>query len=219
MKQVAGFWLPDGEVDLVPFLESSPRFFKGPTYQVDKLLACLPWIKSFGLSLDVGAHCGLWSRVLVKMFRQVEAFEPVPRHVDCFRLNVPEAKVHSVALGEAEAIRPMKFDFVASGNSAITPLGKIHDQKGEWSIDVAALDGYELNEVNFIKIDCEGFEYFVLKGGEVTIKADCPCILVEQKHGMGSKYDLADTAAVDLLQSWGAKLRFEMSGDYCLSWD
>lgn len=213
MKQVAGFWLPEGEVHLVPFLESSPRFFKGPTYQVDKLLACLPWIKKFGLAVDVGAHCGLWSRVLVKCFKEVDAFEPVSRHAQCFAKNVPEARLHQFALGESRARVAMSVGLKSTGNSSV-------DRNGTQVVEIGALDECEgVGNVDFLKIDCEGFEYFVLKGAEVTIKADLPCILVEQKKGMGSKYGLSDTAAVDLLQSWGAKLRFEMSGDYCLSWD
>lgn len=213
MKQVAGFWLPDGEVDLVPFLEASPRFFKGPTYQVDKLLACLPWIKSFGLALDVGAHCGLWSRVLVRMFRTVDAFEPVPRHVECFLRNVPEAHLHRVALGAGASRVAMRQEIEASGNSAICGDGAL-------VVDVRTIDEFDTGvRVDFIKIDCEGFEKFVLQGGEFRIKASEPCIMVEQKKGMGSKYGLSDLAAVDLLKSWGAKERFDMSGDYCLSWD
>lgn len=213
MKQVAGFWLPDGEVDLVPFLESSPRFFKGPTYQVDKLLHCLPWIKKFDLALDVGAHCGLWSRVLVRMFRSVAAFEPLRRHAECFVKNVPDADLHPFALGESYSRTPMRVDLTASGNSAI-------DKNGTHVVDVMPLDdGAGWHRIDFIKLDCEGFEYFALKGAEQSIKASQPCILVEQKQGMGSKYGLSDLAAVDLLKSWGAKERFDMSGDYCLSWD
>lgn len=212
MKQVAGFWIPDGEVDLVPFLEASPRFFKGPTYQVDKLLACLPWIKKFDLALDVGAHCGLWSRVLVKCFRRVEAFEPVSRHAECFYKNVPDARLHQLALGERRGRLPMSVDATASGNSSM-------HVNGSEVVQVTQLEEFDCGEVNFLKIDCEGFEYFVLKGGEMMIKADRPCVIVEQKKGMGSKYGLSDLAAVDLLKSWGAQERFEMSGDYCLSWD
>lgn len=218
MKQVAGFWLPDGEVDLVPFLEASPRFFKGPTYQVDKLLACLPWIKSFGLALDVGAHCGLWSRVLVRMFRKVEAFEPVPHHIECFLKNVPEATLNTFALGSVRCSVAMKADHPgASGSSCVDQAGSLMVDVN--TIDECDLDGALFDKVDFMKIDCEGFEHFVLKGGEGLIKADQPCIIVEQKQGMGSKYGLDDLAAVDLLKSWGAKERFDMSGDYCLSWD
>lgn len=107
----------------------------------------------------------------------------------------------------------MKVNNSGSGNSAI-------DKKGQLAVDVATLDHWDVGaKVDFLKVDCEGFEYFVMKGAEGVIKPSRPCIIVEQKTGMGSKYGLSDTAAVELLQSWGAKLRFEMSGDYCLSWD
>jgi len=212
MKQVAGFWLPDGEVDLVPFLESSPRFFKGPTYQVDKFLGCLPYIKRFRSAVDVGAHCGLWSRVLVKCFRDLYAFEPLQENWDCFLMNVEGANLHRVALGNQSYRVSMSFNSTASGNSHVDPNGKT-------SVQAEPLDWFGFEDVDFVKIDCEGFEYYVLQGGEDTIRRYKPCILVEQKQGMGAKYGLQDLSGVGLLKSWGAKLRFQMSGDYCLSWD
>lgn len=210
MKKVAGFWLPDHEQHLIPFLESSPRLFKGPTYQIDKFLACLPHIRKFDVALDVGAHCGLWSRVLVRSFAQVIAFEPVQEFRACFQLNVHEAEVFACALGAGPGSAKIETENGSSGNSRVS-------DKGE-DVQVFALDGFGIPEVDFIKIDCEGFEKFVVEGGEQTIRKNKPCVIVEQKKGMGARYGLDDGAAVHLLRDWGAQVRFEMSGDYCLSW-
>jgi hypothetical protein len=46
-----------------------------------------------------------------------------------------------------------------------------------------------------------------------------PCVMVEQKPGRAEKFGLARTEAVTYLQSLGAVLRKEMSGDYLLTWD
>jgi FkbM family methyltransferase len=212
LKQVAGFWLPASERHLVPVLEASPRFFKGPTYQVDKLLACLPYIRRFGVAVDVGAHCGLWSRVLVKMFRQVHAVEPVALHVDCLRRNVPGVEVHQIALGIGVGRVRLATGVESSGDTRVDEGGPIETAQ-------TTLDELGLPKVDFVKIDCEGYEYFVALGGQVTLQRDRPCVIVEQKAGMGERYKLARQSAVDLLKSWGAIERFEMSGDYCLSWD
>ena len=80
------------------------------------------------------------------------------------------------------------------------------------------LDSFALPQIDFLKIDCEGYEYFILKGAEQTVRRDRPCIVVEQKPGKGSMYGLDDRDAVKLLQSWGAELKFEIAGDFCLAW-
>lgn len=214
MKQVAGFWLPDSETHLVPFLESSPHFYKGPTYQLDKLLGCCPFIKKFGHAIDVGAHCGVWSRVLTRMFKTLDAFEPLPKHIECWRKNVvnPNATLHGFALGTRVEKLTMKEETESTGDSAISPNGKI-------LIQVLPLDSLAFKGVDFIKLDCEGYELFALKGGEQTIKRDKPCIIVEQKPGKAQGFGLGQIDAVDLLKSWGAELKFEQSGDYCLAWN
>ncbi len=214
MKQVAGFWLPDSETHLVPFLEKSAQFYKGPTYQVDKFLACLPHVRRFGHAIDVGAHCGLWSRVMVKCFKHLTAFEPLPRHVECWRKNITDrnAVLYELALGNVTNLVGMTEVKDSTGDSHIAPQGSTR-------VKMEMLDACRLPDVDYIKLDCEGFEALALKGGEQTIRRDRPCIMVEQKPGKAKNYELADTEAVDLLKSWGAVMRFCQSGDYCLSWD
>jgi hypothetical protein len=45
-------------------------------------------------------------------------------------------------------------------------------------------------------------------------------MIIEQKqHIMGRNFGTKGTPAVDLVMSWGAKMRRELSGDFILSWD
>lgn len=158
--------------------------------------------------MDVGAHCGLWSKELVRFFKRVEAFEPLPRHAECFRENVPEATLHEVALGDGDGTTGMHL---VEGSSACSWL------EGEGTIPVRRLDDYDLSP-SFLKVDCEGYELFVLRGGEETIKRSKPVIIVEQKPGNAGKYYVGDTEAVIYLVSLGATLQDEIDGDYILSW-
>jgi hypothetical protein len=90
---------------------------------------------------------------------------------------------------------------------------------GEGDIPLERLDTFKLEDVDFIKLDCEGYELFALRGAEETLKRCRPCVIVEQKPGRGQRFGLAERGAVDYLQRLGAKLRKEMSGDFILSWD
>jgi hypothetical protein len=90
---------------------------------------------------------------------------------------------------------------------------------GEGDIEMRTLDSFAWEyPIDFIKLDCEGYELFALRGGEQLLKRWRPCVLVEQKPGRAQKFGLPETGAVDYLIGIGATLRFEKSGDYCLSW-
>jgi ribulose 1,5-bisphosphate carboxylase large subunit-like protein len=78
------------------------------------------------------------------------------------------------------------------------------------------LDSYGLSAVDFIKLDCEGYELFALRGAEETIKRWMPVITVEQKPGHGQQFGLGDTDAVRWLLKRGYKLAQELGGDYIM---
>ena len=147
------------------------------------------------------------------------AFEPIEQHRACFKENVPsgqgcEIELYPVALSRSE--KPLRFA-VTPDSSGATHVKVEDDGVGPQCI-ARTLDSFDLPPVDFLKIDCEGYEYFILEGAERTVRRDRPCIIVEQKPGKGSMYGLDDRQAVALLQSWGAKLKFEIGGDFCLVW-
>lgn len=217
MKQIEGFWLPDAEQHLIPYLESGPRDGAHPSYQLHKLLAAMEFVKAFGVAVDVGAHCGLWSLPLSKRFRIIHAYEPVEAYRECYELNLADTggciiALHAGALGDRDGTVSLHTGPNSTGDTYVK-------DGGEHSSRMVTLDSQNLAGIDFMKIDCEGFEYFVLKGGELTIRRDQPCIIVEQKPGKAKQYNLGDTDAVKLLKSWGAVMRKEISGDFICSWD
>lgn len=212
IKQVGGVWLPEHETHLVEWMKKRNEVVDGKrTYQLHKLTAALGFVKQFRVAVDVGAHCGLWSMHLVKRFAAVAAFEPVALHRECFVRNVKGMYgLHQCALGETPGHVNIHTSNTSSGDSWVD---------GEGHIPLETLDKFALVDVDFIKLDCEGYELFALRGGIDTLKRCHPVVCVEQKPGRAQKFGLAETGAVDFLQSLGAKLRREIGGDYILSWD
>jgi FkbM family methyltransferase len=214
MKQVGGVWLPAHETHLVDWMKKMNQVVDGKlTYQLDKRTEALKWVKNFRTAVDVGGHCGLWSMDLSKRFAQLHAFEPVALHRACWEKNVgiaPGAMLYPCALGETDGMVSIHTANTSSGDSWVN---------GEGDIPLRRLDDFDLQDVDFIKLDCEGYELFALRGGEQTLLRCKPCIIVEQKGGRAQKFGLPETGAVTYLQSLGAKLRNERSGDYILSWD
>lgn len=213
-----GIWLPDDEAHLTAWMDKAGEYVDGKgTYQIKKLRAALARCRSFRTAVDVGAHVGMWTMQLVKQFQMVHSFEPVAAHRECFQLNVierdlidighPRAVLHPCALGDHYGSVRIDTAPTSSGDSRVG---------GDGAIPLRTLDGCDLRFVDFIKLDCEGYEYFALKGGEETIKRDRPTIIVEQKPGRGQQFGLAETAAVDWLESLGYIRSEVMSGDYIM---
>lgn len=215
MLQCRGVWLPDGEEHLVMMLERAPMVDGCGTYQIHKLRAAQAFITSNRRAVDVGSHVGLWTMQLVKLFDEVVCFEPMPAHRACWRRNIHggAAVLHPVALGAAPGeVRLAVYE----GNSGHTHVSKNGD--GAVAVEVRTLDSYDLHDIGFLKIDCEGYERFVLEGAQDTILRERPTIVVEQKPDQGPRYGLEETSAVAWLQERGATLHWNVGGDFCLSW-
>lgn len=215
MNIVNGIALPDREDHLPPFIATGPIFAGKGTYQLAKLNAAMRYVKKFDCAVDIGAHVGLWSRVLAHKFLNVVCFEPVPEHRACWAHNMEglDAVLHPLALGNVAGAIRISQPHGNTGNSHVS-------QNGDIEADMIRLDDAPLLlPPDFVKIDCEGFEKFVVMGGENVFKSAKPVVVVEQKPRNGTRYGLQATEAADLLQSWGAVTKDIIHGDHILVWE
>lgn len=213
MKKFRGWMLPDGEQHLIDWMTGVGHEVDGRlTYQYSKLDAAMSLVTLFRRSVDVGSHIGLWGFYLAKKFSRVECFEPVELHRQCFVKNVEADTVilHPFALGDWNTKVSLHTGPASSGDTYV-------QKGGEHKAEMRTLDSFGLTEVDFLKIDVEGYELFVIRGGEKTIRTCKPCIVVEQKPGHGAKFGIGDKDALPLLESWGYKVRQEISGDFILT--
>lgn len=221
MFQHQNVWLPDGESHFPEWMDKHGEVVDGRgTYQIEKWRACIPFIKGWQMAVDVGAHVGLWTIRMAEMFQNVLAFEPVAEFRECFVKNawMRGVKCLPYALGAIEG----------RVNMTIPPLNGGRDTGGTHvamtaeagTVELRTLDSFNIRHVDFIKIDCEGYEHNVILGGMETIRRCKPCIIVEQKpHKLGPNFGIQGTPAVDLLTGMGAKVRRVIAGDYILTWD
>jgi FkbM family methyltransferase len=215
MQKVLDWWLPDGETHLPEWLanEKNKLTLNGrAAYQGKKQSEVIAMCKKARTALDIGGHVGLWSYNLSHSFNSVHAFEPVKNHRDCFTKNVLEHRgnvtLHACALGSKEGSVSIDTPIESSGDSRVS---------GSGDIPLKTLDSFKLKEVDLIKIDCEGYELFVLMGGVKTIRECRPVIIVEQKPDNAQHFGLGEKEAVSYLKGLGYKLIKEMAGDFILS--
>lgn len=219
LKKFDNWWMPEYERHLPGHMRTVNQVIYGRlSYQYGKYTTAIPYIKNMRTVIDVGGHIGLWSYFLSKDFADVKAFEPMEIHRQCFAKNLIDA--HNVellgcALGEVESMVDLETRTPdSSGDTQVDP-----ESIGSGKTPMKPLDWFGFEDVDLIKIDCEGFEEFVLRGAVETLEKWKPCVIVEQKRDMSARYGLEKQSAVKFLEDLGAVMRQEISGDFIMSWD
>jgi len=219
MFQHQGIWLPDGEEHLTGMLDLGPFLDGVGTYQYKKYLTVMEVTPNRRTVIDIGAHVGLWSMHFAREFDRVEAFEPCARVRECFRKNVAGTNgvsiLHPDACGEESGMVCMRTNAVSSGDT--WPETPQENPTGEAAL-LVRIDDLDIPDVDLIKLDCEGYELFALRGAAKTILSCRPTIIVEQKPGRAQKFGLEQTQAVTYLEGLGMRLTTVMAGDYILVW-
>jgi FkbM family methyltransferase len=166
------------------------------------------------ICLDIGANIGVYSNVFAHLSgdaSNVHAFEPV-RHIRHKLLANAKLNGHSglnvndFALGDAETNMTMfqiKQGHIRGGVSSLLQ-NDTYKQLGAENYDevevvVTLLDSYvenrNLRSVDFMKIDVEGFEMNVLRGGRKTVERHRPFVLLEldfERHGAAVGKEMKD---------------------------
>ena len=224
MKLVDGIWLTDEEKHF-PEWWNNPKnkeFIDGKaTYQIRKYREAMRYVGQRRNAIDVGGHVGLWSMQMAKDFAHVHAFEPVVEFRNCYQRNLLDRlniTLYACALGAALGNVDMVIDPADTGGTHVAPDG--HEGRAEGDVVLMTLDHYKFEDVDFMKIDCEGYEHHVIAGARETLLRCKPVVIVEQKpHKLGPNFGIQGRPAVDAIVALGAKLRGELSGDFILSWD
>lgn len=219
-KLVGGVWLPENERHFVGVMtdptSKNCRTVDGKlTYQYFKLEAAMKRIPQARRrnAIDIGAHVGLWAMWLVREFAWVHCFEPMPQHCAILPHNMPTQNytLYDRALGAAHGSVSLVVPDGVTGNAHILP-----GRPGE--VAMLPLDEYAFCDIDFIKIDVEGFELQVVQGAKDTLLRNKPFMVLEQKGNdeklMGGKRN----EALSWCQSIGMKPQYQLAGDWFLSW-
>jgi FkbM family methyltransferase len=151
---------------------------------LDLLMGCLvAWgveTRAF-TALDVGANIGNHALYFSDHFRQVVAFEPNPSTFQLLRINaglVGNVVCRNFGLSSADGQALLCPDAANLGASMLRA-----DGAAGVTVELRALDALtELTSVRLVKIDVEGHELDVLRGGAGLLARERPIVVLEQRR-------------------------------------
>jgi FkbM family methyltransferase len=206
MKNVYDYWMPESDNHFERLIAKRIKNGGPAQYQDDTRDEAYKYVKDFYIAVDVGANVGLWSRPLTKKFNHVIAFEPLEPVYQCLEKNVNglNIEIHKHALGSVNDKIEMVYNAENTGSSYVSEIGTC-------SIDIKRMDDLDLPKFGLLKIDCEGHELEVIKGGEQTILKYKPVIVVEQ-------HPESEYCAATYLKQLGAIQLSNVRKDYIFGW-
>jgi FkbM family methyltransferase len=158
------------------------------------------------VALDVGANTGSFCLLATRHPRlRVWAFEPVSDTFEVLRANIEANDL-------GDRVTPVRYalsdvegqeDMLVPLEARLRGLAFLDDRPADMPcqkelVRVTTLDRFcawtGLLRIHAIKIDVEGIEAKVLRGGEQTIRRDLPLILMEPNHS---------DVTTALLRTWG----------------
>lgn len=179
----------------VPFRYFCQRLVGG----LEPEMALLPELVPQGrLAIDIGGNRGTYAYALSRIARHVVTFEPLPActrmlHAWAAGKNVT---VHDCGLGDHESTQvihvPRMRGALFTTRASFT---RLEGDGVDLPVRIRTLDGFELGDVGFIKIDVEGFELATLRGSEQTIRRCRPNLLIEIDPGQQTKEAFRQTFA------------------------
>jgi FkbM family methyltransferase len=152
----------------------------------EPMLERLKAIKPGDVFLDVGAGCGLYSLRAAAMGAEVIAFEPHPQTREKLRRNVDLNRLDD----HTSRITVLEFALFDGGEYPVElhaeVFGRHYPIPDNYEVEVAKLDEFEFEKVDWIKLDVEGAELGVIQGGHDTIAKYRPNLLIEDHDGINS---------------------------------
>ena len=136
-----------------------------------------------GVVIQAGGNCGMYARFYARYFNSIHTIEPEELNFKCLSENIkeyPMIKGYRAALGEVPG-----YVKISGGGYRNCGTFRVRElkQEDELGIEMTTIDEMDLNHVDLIHLDLEGFEEKALRGAMHTIKKFKPTVITERNRG------------------------------------
>ncbi len=186
----------------------SMHLFINPNYIKDDLGYLKKYLKPGDNFIDVGANIGTWANLSANAVGpngKVICFEPHPLIFTYLSGNIKlnnfnNIEANNVGCSDKEGKLFFSQNLDSMNHVTFDPVNSI-------TIPVKNLDSFteNLNVINLIKIDVEGFELNVLKGAEKTLEKT-KVVIFESNGAFQKKYGYQTSDILTLLMKKGFKI-------------
>lgn len=153
-------------------------------------------------AVQAGGNVGIWPRRMAERFERVYTFEPDEISRACLERNVlGNVTVYAAALGSAPGWCEINRESL--GSHAVMPGDRV---------PVTTVDTLNLDDVDLLQLDVEGYEWHALTGAAATIVRCRPIIQVELRD-FTKKYGRSDREVRQLLESLGYRFVIDQPGN------
>jgi FkbM family methyltransferase len=172
-------------------------YFPGPAER-DQWETVLKLTRKRDFAIDFGGHVGGSALKFASQFKKVVSFEPVPALFECLEENTKnndQIEIHNVGISDIEGTATIWVNKQNPGSNVIenhqtktliesrwkNPRRKEQfDETQQIIINTRTIDSYEFEDVDFIKMDTEGYIMQPLYGMTETLKRCKPLLQIER---------------------------------------
>lgn len=153
------------------------------------------YVNSDSVILEGGCHIGTHTIKLAKICRKLYAFEPLESSYNLLKINLDLNSLNNVeAFQKGLSDKPgnTNYKYITDGN----PGGAVLSTDGsgkEFDCELTTIDSLNLEKLDFIKLDVEGYELLAIQGGINTIKKCKPTIIIESWKNDAGEIDIKYT--------------------------
>jgi FkbM family methyltransferase len=170
------------------------------------------YINKNSVVIEGGCHIGTHSLKIASLCKHLYAFEPMPESNKLLNMNIKINQLDNVTTylsGLSDKIGETKFAWCINGNPGGAGLDNNPVGIPNWAspigerinVKLTTIDELNLDQLDFIKLDVEGYETLVIKGALKTIYKFKPIITMEiwSNHYGGINFNYAKYTFMNLL--------------------
>lgn len=210
---------PDGEFIIFPNDAIAQHIKRGTPWEPHFKTVIEYFISPGDTVIDCGANFGYNAVLMGKKLNNqglLLAFEPQriiyqQLNGNLILNNIFNVLTYQVALGDGSqsqtTMRPVNYEesWVNIGDTSIGEGGE--------EINVYKLDDFELEKVDFIKIDVQGYELFTLEGAKELLISHQPNLFIEIEPHQLIKFGVTEKQLVEYIKSFGYRM-FKINNEY-----